>query len=193
MMTISNRYKKSLLEKINRLSIIEHDEIFKILKAKKESFTQNKNGVFFNLSMVSEEVIKEIELFVDFCIKNKHDLDEYDKKLNECKISNNYTLLQRQDTNPQLDSLQLDAALPPTTGQKSENNWLSLINDNKYNERLASFMECLTESAEKLNKKKSSSKFINAKKKYARKVVNDKKIDNELISDLASEAYLITV
>lgn len=194
MAAINNRYKKALLDKINRLSNIEHEEIFKLMRQKNEPFTQNKNGVFFNLSLISDEIISEIEKFVEFCLKNKQELDEYDKKLNECKISNNYTLLQRQDTQSELLPFQLDAVLAPKNEIKmeQENDWLAVISENKYTEKLTQFMENLNESVDKLNKKKNSGKFINAKKRYARRVVNDKKIELDLISDLASEAYLIT-
>lgn len=188
-MMMNNRYKKALIEKISKLSKIEHEEIFKLMKSKNEAFTQNKNGVFFNLSMISDEIVTEVEQFVDFCLKNKQELDDYDKKLNECKISNNYTLLNRADAN---DSFKLDVVLATKETIEQENNWLELINESKYTEKLTSFMENLNESVEKLNKKKNSTKFINAKKKYARKVVNDKKIEMELPSELAVEPYLIT-
>lgn len=191
-MRINNRYKKALLDKINKLSKIEHEEIFKMMRGKNEPFTQNKNGVFFNLSQVPDNVIQDIEVFVEFCTKNKEQLDEYDKKLNECKISNNYTMIQKPET---FDTFQLENVLAPQKELKMEhdNNWLALINENKYTEKLTQFMDTLNESVDKLNKKKNSSKFVNAKKKYARRVLNDKKIENELNSDLAVESYLITV
>lgn len=192
----SNRHKKQLIEKISRLSKTEHEEIFKIMRSKEESFTQNKNGVFFNLSNISDAIIKEIDMFVEFCLKNKKELDEYDKKLNECKISNNYTILQpRQSQTHEYQTDQkhdLNSILAvKNTVDTPKDNWLSLINEAKHAEKLSVFIETLQECQDKVIKKKSSTKFLNAKKKYSRRIVLDKKIENDLTSNLSSEPYII--
>lgn len=95
----TNKQKKKLFDKITFLSKTEHEEIFKLIKKYNEQntnqiyFSKNKNGVFFNLSDINDIVCNEIENFVNYCIENKKILDDYDKKLNECKINNNYNNL----------------------------------------------------------------------------------------------------
>ena len=192
----TNRRKKHLLEKINNLSLTEHDEIFKMMKQKHIPFTQNKNGVFFNLSIVDDDVINEIESFVDFCIKNKHELDEYDKKINECKISNNYERIinsRSMGEDNQLSSSQLDVFLLNNNDQNQTDDWQRVLVDIKSSQKLSAFVDMLENNIDKLHKKKTNTKFVNAKKKFARKVLIDsKKIDSDLSNILKLEEYIIT-
>ena len=43
----TNKFKKSLFEKINNLSSTEHEEIYKIITSNSINISKNKNGVFF--------------------------------------------------------------------------------------------------------------------------------------------------
>lgn len=192
---MNNRHKKQLLEKINRLSPTEHEEIFKMMKQKQIPFTQNKNGIFFNLSIVTNEMLHQIESFVDFCIKNKQALDEYDKKINECKISNNYDgILQKEfeQSNSQ-SSNKLDVFLSAESNTNSNDDWQKVITDIKSSEKLTAFVDMLESNIDKIHKKKTNTKFVNAKKKYARKVAVDKKFDMDYTNNLELEQYLIQI
>lgn len=84
-MRYNTRDKKALMQKINELSNTAHMEIFRILKRKRVSHTQNKNGMFVNLSVVDDDLLDEISSFVDYCIDNSRDLENYDKMLNTCR------------------------------------------------------------------------------------------------------------
>ena len=49
-------------------------------------YTLNNNGVFLNLSWLEEDLLKKIEIFIDFCNESKKEVDKYEKickKLNE--------------------------------------------------------------------------------------------------------------
>jgi hypothetical protein len=72
---------KSLKEKIESLEKTEHQEILKIIKRYECKFTENNNGVFINMNKLSDNVIKEIELFLVFS-------DENNKMLIDRDISN---------------------------------------------------------------------------------------------------------
>lgn len=183
---MNNRQKRSLLEKINKLTYTEHDEIFKLLRNNSTPFTQNKNGVFFNLSSVDEKMLMQIDQFVDFCLKNKKELDEYDKKINECKISNKYDRIIFD--NPQKSENRSLASL--LTASKKE-DWQTVMNDIKSSEKLSNFVEMLETNMDKIHKKKINTKFVNAKKRYARKLVTEKKFESELTNNLEEEAYPI--
>lgn len=182
----NSRRKKHLLEKINHLTVTEHDEIFKVMKTYNVPFTQNKNGVFFNISLVSDDVVSKIEDFVEFCLKNKKELDEYDKKINECKISNKYDgIVSKTDLNGTHTSL--DIALQET----KQEDWQAVAADIKSSEKLTALVELLESNIEKIHKKKANTKFITAKKRYARKFLSDKKIESDLMSNLFEESYLV--
>ena len=85
-----NRLRRTLIRRTQELGPTEHGEIFKILTFHGIDHTQNSNGIFVNLSRVPDEVLDKVQRFVEYCVENKHDLDEYDKRLNECKRSQDY-------------------------------------------------------------------------------------------------------
>lgn len=183
----SNRYRRHLVDRINALSETEHEEIFKIMRYNNVDFTQNNNGVFFNISTVPESVIEQISNFVTFCSENKKKLDEYDKRINECKINNNYDEILQERTQDEdiiepLEGLNEDSEKP--------DDWNKVISHSKNKEHLVGFLDELFDSCNKGNKRKCSSKYNIAKKKYARKHITDKKFEIE-DSILIEETYLL--
>jgi len=175
---ISSRQKKQLRDKINRLSFTEHEEIFKILKEQNCNFTQNKNGTFFDISNIEENVFLTVQQFVDFCLLNKIELDEYDKRIKECKINNNFEKLQ--------------ASTPLTeviTAEEPEEDWQALLTTVKSNEKVNAFVNLLENNSERLSIKKTNTKFMNTKKKYSKKFTSEKKGESDLQNVLFAEAY----
>jgi hypothetical protein len=75
------RERKLLMQKVQDLGETEHEEIFKILKDHVD-FTKNNNGIFVNLTSMPDTLVHRLSTFVTFCVSNKVDLEEYDKKLN---------------------------------------------------------------------------------------------------------------
>lgn len=69
---------KSLKEKIESLEKTEHQEILKIIKRYECKFTENNNGVFINMNKLTDNVIKEIELFLVFSDENNKMLIDRD-------------------------------------------------------------------------------------------------------------------
>lgn len=63
---------------IKNLSTTQMEELFKIFQRNKCSYTVNNNGIFLNLSWLSDEMLDQIELFITFCIESKEELDKYD-------------------------------------------------------------------------------------------------------------------
>ena len=188
----TNKQKKQLFEKIDSLSKTEHGEIYKILKdmsAKSDDhiikFSKNKNGIFFNLSDVPDELYEELDKFVQYCVNNKKDLDDYDKRINECKINNNFTNIihLNLDSMPRDDSCQVQS--------KKTVDWHAVA-EPKSVQKVANYIERLMTDNDNVGKKNVNAKFNNAKKRFAKKVTSDKKIDSEGMRDLVSEPYLLT-
>ena len=63
--------RKKLSEKIDRLGSIEHGEIFRKLKHHNLGYTQNSNGIFFDITNVPGPIIDDLLTFVDHCIENQ--------------------------------------------------------------------------------------------------------------------------
>jgi hypothetical protein len=77
--------KKKLIEISKNLTKIEYLEIFNILNEDKCVYSENKNGVFINLSNVSELTLNKIFDFINFIKHKKEDLIKQDEILNNAK------------------------------------------------------------------------------------------------------------
>ena len=82
---------KKLKKNILNLCKKEQIEIFKIIRNKKENFSENRNGIFINLNKIDENIIKKVSDFVIFCQENKKKMDLDNKIIKELKkdLSNN--------------------------------------------------------------------------------------------------------
>lgn len=191
----SNKQKKLLFEKINKLSKTEHEEIYKILvkfnttdKVNSICFTRNKNGVFFNLSGINDILYEQLDNFVNYCIGNQKNLDDYDKKINECKINNNYTNI----IHINFETLPKEHNEIKKMNSETQ-DWNAILTDAKSIQRISTYVEKLMTDKDKVGKKKVNIKFNIAKKKFAKKVYSEpnKKFDIDNTTLLTSEPYLI--
>ena len=71
--------KKKLIEISKNLTKIEYLEIFNIIQEDKCTYSENKNGIFINLSNVSEITIDKIFNFINFIKHKKEDLLKYEE------------------------------------------------------------------------------------------------------------------
>lgn len=69
----------TLREKISQLSKVEQIEIYKILKKTDDKITENKNGIFINLSNISNETLRDIQAFVNYSLENKVRLEKLEE------------------------------------------------------------------------------------------------------------------
>ncbi len=180
-MEYNNKFRKNLFEKINVMTKTEHEEIFKIIKENNStiSYSKNKNGVFFNLSSLNDQTIDKINKFVDYCISNKQELDDYDKKINECKIHNSFANIVSLEDIPKIKT-------------DNSEDWNQLVTDSKSIQKITTFIEKVMNDQEKITKKKINQKFSNAKKKYSKKVCIERKFETEDNIELNIDSYVIT-
>lgn len=176
--------KKYLFDKINSLSSTEHDEIFRIINEHNINVSRNKNGVFFNLSSLNDNVLQEIDKFVTYCVNNKQQLDEYDKRLNECKMNNKYGMI--VNMNIKLEDMVSEKDSRPV------DDWSKVDMDAKNLAKVTNMLQRIVDDREKLHIKKVNSKFINAKKRFNKRVATDKKFDCEHLMELDKDVYLIS-
>ena len=66
---------RELRDKINQLQDYEKKEIYTILK-NKVKYTQNKNGLFFNMSSWTDEIKEMVEKLIIFIEENKYKLKQ---------------------------------------------------------------------------------------------------------------------
>lgn len=188
----SNRMRKQVIERINSLTSTQHEEIFSIIqrRATEVAFTRNNNGVFFNMALLPDDVIADIDAFVSFCLHTKQELDEYDKRLNECKLGMDSQLQEGE----QEDLMGLNIVEQVTHQSLVEHHvqdepstaWASLLEqqtrvDPGFQRYIA------TMYSEKQAKRKPNTRFYTAKKKYAKRFGGDRKDGCELSDVLYPE------
>lgn len=178
--------KKQLFEKINSLTSTEHDEIYRMIVEYSVNATKNKNGVFFNLSSLDDVIVDKIDKFVSYCVNNKQHLDEYDKKLNECKLNNKYAKV--VNMNIKLENMVAEKEV-------TNDDWSKVELDNKSVTKITNMIQKFNEDRDKLHVKKVNSKFINAKKRFNKKPLSsssDKKFDFEQVAELDFDKSIFT-
>lgn len=67
---------KKIQDKVSKLDKLQQYEIFKIIKKYENKLTENKNGIFINLSCLSNECLSKINEFINFSIDNKKRLQD---------------------------------------------------------------------------------------------------------------------
>lgn len=79
--------RKKVLQELSRLVKSEQEQIFLILKRYKLEFSENSNGVFFDLSRIPTEPFEEIKKFLTFCQTNRTDFEVRDRQMETSRLS----------------------------------------------------------------------------------------------------------
>ncbi len=66
--------RRIFLESLKTLTKAEHVEIARILVKHKVSFSENSNGIFFNVGLLEQSVFEALLQFIDFTQFNRRDL-----------------------------------------------------------------------------------------------------------------------
>lgn len=88
--TLSNEEyeeRKRVLQELSKLVKSEQEQIFFILKRHKMEYSENSNGVFFDLGRISREPFEEIQKFLTFCQTNRNDFEARDKQMESSRLS----------------------------------------------------------------------------------------------------------
>jgi hypothetical protein len=57
--------RKFFLEELKRLTQDQYEEIFRIIKRNDVYYSENSNGIFFDVSQISLDVFKQLEQFIE--------------------------------------------------------------------------------------------------------------------------------
>jgi hypothetical protein len=78
--------RKQLLEDLKILNKLEQEEVFRIVKNSNSLFTENSNGIFFDISKLNETVFEQLVIFINFCKQNRENFqtrEEEEKRAHE--------------------------------------------------------------------------------------------------------------
>lgn len=79
--------RKQLFDNLKMLVTSEYEEFFRIIKRNNEPYTENSNGIFFDVMNLKDETFAEMEKFMEFCMKVRTDEADRLKELKDLKES----------------------------------------------------------------------------------------------------------
>jgi len=71
--------RKEFSKEINTLSRAELEEIYRILKREGGAYSENSNGIFFDIASLPANIFDALWKFLKFCKSNAQDLEERSK------------------------------------------------------------------------------------------------------------------
>lgn len=78
---ITHEERKKVFDAIKSLVKPEQESIFRIIRKTKESYTENSNGIFFDLSTISDDTFLQIKDYLHFCSTTRQDHESRMKEL----------------------------------------------------------------------------------------------------------------
>ncbi len=79
--------RKRMLSELKNLVKSEQEQVFLILKKHKLDYSENSNGVFFDLSRIPNEPFEEIQKFLEFCQANRTEFEARNKQMESSRLS----------------------------------------------------------------------------------------------------------
>ncbi len=80
--------RKNFLEQLSLLSRSEMENIFRILRRHNDNYSENTNGIFFDVKELRPDTFKAMNEFMKFCMSNreeqKHRVEEMKTIREEC-------------------------------------------------------------------------------------------------------------
>jgi hypothetical protein len=65
--------RKLFLQELKTLSTIEQQEIYRILKESGLDYSENHNGVFFDICKLPADIYSKMKEFMEFCKRNREE------------------------------------------------------------------------------------------------------------------------
>jgi hypothetical protein len=67
--------RKDFLEDLKLLNKTEQEEIFRIVKSSNTQYSENSNGIFFDISKILPATFLEMQQFMKFCKSNRKNFE----------------------------------------------------------------------------------------------------------------------
>jgi hypothetical protein len=77
--------RKALLEEIKNLPKLEHEKIFKLLKETAADFSENSNGIFFDISKLSSETFDSLKKYIEYSHTIRNEQANREKEMEELR------------------------------------------------------------------------------------------------------------
>lgn len=83
--------RKAFLEALKKLHTSEYIDIVRILKQENVEYSENTNGIFFDVAKLSQETFDTLDKFMVFVNMNRKNLAERERQINELQECANRT------------------------------------------------------------------------------------------------------
>ena len=90
--------RKQLLEDLKMLNKSEQEEIFRILKLNDGIYSENSNGIFFDLTKLNESLFEKLVKFVEFCKNNRKEFESREEEEKRAQDIINSSLLEESNS-----------------------------------------------------------------------------------------------
>ena len=77
--------REKFLNALKQLGEPEYIEILRLLQKKNIHYSENANGVFFDIAALDQETFNSLEQFIEFVKKNRTELSERETLINSFK------------------------------------------------------------------------------------------------------------
>jgi len=78
--------RKEFCKEMATLSRAELEEIYRILRREGGTFSENSNGIFFDVASLPAPVFEALWKFLQFCKSNANDLEERSKLIDTMAV-----------------------------------------------------------------------------------------------------------
>ena len=82
--------RKEFIEKLGGLVKSEHEEVFRIIKKEEDQWSENSNGIFFDVSTLKRDTFNKLKSFMDFCMENRKDQEQRQKEMDALRVTGDF-------------------------------------------------------------------------------------------------------
>ena len=86
--------RKQLLEDLKMLNKSEQEEVFRILKLNDGIYSENSNGIFFDLTKLTNDLFEKLLQFVEFCKNNRKEFENREEEEKKAQDIINSSILE---------------------------------------------------------------------------------------------------
>jgi hypothetical protein len=79
--------RKQFLDTLKKLHASEYGDIVRILKQENVAYSENTNGIFFDVSKIPQKAFNALEKFMNFVNMNRKELADREKIINKMSSS----------------------------------------------------------------------------------------------------------
>ncbi len=82
--------RKEFIEKLGTLVKSEQEEIFRIIKKAEDQWSENSNGIFFDVSILKTDTFDKLKSFMHFCMENRKEQEQRQKEMDALRLNGDF-------------------------------------------------------------------------------------------------------